>query len=710
LSRWILGIAVVMAGAGLFGEALGQSLPVTTTSAPASQPSIEDEVLANLHGLAVGERTLDDWNLPDEYLRRVADRIIRASYERNFRRVVRDGAAESQPTSAPAPVSQPSTTQTASVTAAEPIDAAYGALLNLREARPPLRSFRAPLRAGDADFPFEPPSAAQDAEVAAAAQIVARELAREGLLKTAVRALESLGSKYLEQVLAASGDSEREAALRRLAATGLPVDWLAAFADPNDKESGEFAVLRQLAGELSAGRRGAALDAALARLRFRPRQTLAGFALATECGETDAGEIDLQISRATDWLTAGDGGALDVLRQIVARAGGSALRVLATGGDAGAIVKSARAWPAGLNVRLVVHSSPLPVAQWAQDSHKFGRIGDGVRRIVPRYPTRGEDGGTFVPGEAAWGCVDPSVVHSPLLFQGGNLLCVRDPARRERTLLLGEAEVHRNSALGLEREQVLEAFRVEMGVDRCVVLPAASFHIDFEICVRVIEGKPVAFVNDADAARKIVLACGIDALERGGTLDSGSAQKAREALAEPRAKEFISTVGNALYGQALDFGVFPKRVADSFSTGPADSGVGNFLLFLHAIDSLLALSLKDDEVPNDRPGGYLRAVRRDAALRAAFRRQIQELGWPIVPVPGMSNGERGITYINGIHTRSAYWMPAWGGLYTPLDDAAAQALRSAFGAGVEIVPIRTSETQRRGGGLHCALSVAPRPD
>lgn len=708
MSARIFSIVAFLASSVLCADAPGQSQPATSSSAPVSQPSIEDEVLANLRGASIGDHTLGDWNLPDEYLRRVADRIIRASYERNFRRVVRDGTPESLPTSTSAPASQPSATRAATVREAKADAQGFDALLALREARPPLRSFRTPFRAGDARFPFEPPSAQGDAEVAATARIVSRELAREGLLKTTLRAMELLGAKFLDDVVAATTVTQQEATCSRLAASGIPVDWLGAFADRIEGGSGEFGVMRHLAEELRAGRRGAAPGGFLAQLRFQPRQTLAGFALATECGESDVGEINFQLSRATDWLAAGDGGAVDILRQIVLRESGSALRVLATGADVGTIAKSVHAWPAADDVRVVIHSSPLPVAQWAQDNHKFGSAGGKVRRIVPRYPTRGEDGATFVPGEAAWSCVDPAAVQSPLLFQGGNLLCVRDPARGQRVLLLGEAEVHRNAALGLTREQVLDAFRIEMGVDRCVVLAAASFHIDFEVCVRIIDDKPVAFVNDADAARKIVLACGVDALERAGALDAAGAQTARLALAERRSKDFMGAVGNALFGQALDFGVFPKRLADRFSNGPADSGVGTFLLFLHAVDSLVALSLQQDEVPGDRPGGYVRAIRRDAVLRDALHRQLQELGWQLVMVPGLSNGERGVNYINGIHTRSAYWMPVWGGLYAPLDDAAMRSFRAALAAQVAIVPIHTSETQRRGGGLHCALSIAPR--
>ena len=47
------------------------------------------------------------------------------------------------------------------------------------------------------------------------------------------------------------------------------------------------------------------------------------------------------------------------------------------------------------------------------------------------------------------------VMVSPLLFQGGNVLVVGDPERRERILLISEATLYQNIGLGLSREQVL---------------------------------------------------------------------------------------------------------------------------------------------------------------------------------------------------------------------------------------------------------------
>lgn len=73
-------------------------------SAGPSQPevSIEDEVLANLQGMDMGPVKLESLALPQEYLRRVADRIIQSSFEDRFRIVVPDPKPDGTDPDAPA--------------------------------------------------------------------------------------------------------------------------------------------------------------------------------------------------------------------------------------------------------------------------------------------------------------------------------------------------------------------------------------------------------------------------------------------------------------------------------------------------------------------------------------------------------------------------------------------------------------------------------
>lgn len=67
-------------------------------NAPPAAPevSVEDEVLANLHALDLGPVKLEALAMPDDYLRRVATRVIQSSFEDQFRIVVPDPKPEGQ--------------------------------------------------------------------------------------------------------------------------------------------------------------------------------------------------------------------------------------------------------------------------------------------------------------------------------------------------------------------------------------------------------------------------------------------------------------------------------------------------------------------------------------------------------------------------------------------------------------------------------------
>ena len=51
---------------------------------------IEREVMDNVKHQALGSGTVEDLAMPDDFLRRVADRVIRASFEERYRIVVQD--------------------------------------------------------------------------------------------------------------------------------------------------------------------------------------------------------------------------------------------------------------------------------------------------------------------------------------------------------------------------------------------------------------------------------------------------------------------------------------------------------------------------------------------------------------------------------------------------------------------------------------------
>ncbi len=70
---------------------LAFALRQEATPPPETPPvSIEQEVLDNVKNQALGKGTVADLELPDEFLRRVGDRIIRESFENRYRIVVPD--------------------------------------------------------------------------------------------------------------------------------------------------------------------------------------------------------------------------------------------------------------------------------------------------------------------------------------------------------------------------------------------------------------------------------------------------------------------------------------------------------------------------------------------------------------------------------------------------------------------------------------------
>jgi len=70
-------------------------LLASAAQTPQSQPTpaeLEIEVRENVRNQPLGDGTVADLALPEEFLRRVADRIVRSSYEERYRIVVDDVA------------------------------------------------------------------------------------------------------------------------------------------------------------------------------------------------------------------------------------------------------------------------------------------------------------------------------------------------------------------------------------------------------------------------------------------------------------------------------------------------------------------------------------------------------------------------------------------------------------------------------------------
>ncbi len=301
---------------------------------------------------------------------------------------------------------------------------------------------------------------------------------------------------------------------------------------------------------------------------------------------------------------------------------------------------------------MVLAPQDLPLSQWAQDSGKSGLLSTGKpTTLVPRFASRAEQFSQLVPGDSCVGAALAAAGHavhqSPLLFQGGNLITVFDPASNERTLLIGEAEIFRNQALGLTRDQVLAAFQSEFGANHCVVLPASAIHIDYEVSVRAHNGSLIAFVNDTRAALRIILNLGIAALAKAGRMPAPAAQTAHEHVEASQARELLDLLGPVINAAALGPGKFPLSLTEHFSSGPSDSGIGNLLRFLAALDAFAALSPRALAAMNDpHYVAFLLAIaRQERDRRRGFMKSLRSCpgleGHPRTEFfPGRSQHER----------------------------------------------------------------------
>jgi hypothetical protein len=388
---------------------------------------------------------------------------------------------------------------------------------------------------------------------------------------------------------------------------------------------------------------------------------------------------------------------------------------------------AAETWRLRRTNQVTLISERLAVAPWSQDNGKAGSFGAAsssgsstnpvhqpLATLTPRYACIGEGQSTLEKGESflmdGLQAAGHAVAHSPLLFQGGNLLAARDPKSGDRVLLVGEAELYRNIALGLTRSQALEAFKVEFGVDRCVAVPSVSYHLDFDVSLRAHESALVAFVNDSIAASRIVVGLGLDALGKSGTLDTDAAQSCRLDLDSGRYLEVVRRLGTVISRRSPPTR-HPAALSRLFASGPMDSSAGNFQCFLLACD-LLESSIETTggirSEPEPGHAEYLQALRHFTSAQRAQAEVFKSQGWKVVVIPSMSDLYRSINYLNGIQHRNGYVMPVFGGFYAPLDNAATAAFRQALGSEFKITPILSAESQRHHGGVHCAAAAYPK--
>lgn len=661
-------------------------------------------------GFAVADETgsANDLNLPAGYRQLLADRALIDQYQLRHYQV-----AEGQVPAAFKPVAVPGRTgPTVRVVRPRLSASTFAYRAELPDRFLPVRGFRAPILGAASN---QPPAVLfwdqlSEAELKAA-ELINERLAHDGLLASLVRVIELLGPQRFQ--------TNGLAAVQTLAAIGFPTDLLHAFPLAGTAASGGGLpeIITHFAGRLAGGTTLVSLIEESQRVPFRVPEGWAGFQVATESGEAAIGMLRLQFGGGyRDGIVPGD--SLDVIGQMLHAFPETEFIISVPQALSRSFQMFAlRSWGLSAETRVTLIEEPFPVGVWAQDNGKAGIVmgpaAGEVRRatLVPRYASRDEGSSAFLSGESflmdGLAAAGERVIHFPLLFQGGNLLAVREPGSGERILLLSEADLHRNVALGLGPEQVLQLFRAGFGVDRCLIIPAVSYHLDFDLNVRAIDGRLVCFVNDPAPAVRTILQLGLEAMSRRGYIDAGLLENLLEDLETGPGRRVHDEIGRLLKKHRRIDGRFPAELANVFTAGPIDSAAGNFQCFLQALD-LLAVPLRESltDLSVERRD-LLAALARIESARQVQRDALTRLGGRLIDIPGIPNLFRSINYLNGLHQPAGYVMPVFGGFYAPLDELAEKTMRDVAKGQWSLTSIQCAELQRNHGGVHCAAAAYP---
>lgn len=652
-----------------------------------------------------------DLDLPAEFVQRLADRATIDNYQIHHHRV----EAGQRPAPRKLFASPGRVDRYIKIVISQPDPEVARYRSELPTGFVPMPGFRAPiLEMANDTWPALALRGELDSKQILAAEHIARRLAHDGLPSTLAQAIEILGTDRFS-----TNHGER---LNILKSVGFPTDLLSFYSTTN---VGAPNIINLILNRSAAGITPEAIRRQLEHVSFRFEPSHSSFRAAAESGDEEIGLLRVQVGGGYDDGIV-PGGSIDVICQL-ARTFSSADFLISVPHEyrSSFFEVAAQTWRLRRTNQLTLISEPLPITPWSQDNGKPGWItagssGDSHNRrhatIVPRYASIGEGPSVFEKGESflmdGLAQSGHTVMQSPLLFQGGNLLVVQDPKSNERILLVSETELLRNASLGLTRSEALEAFRVEFGVDRCVPVPNASYHLDFDVSLRTHNGELVAFVNDSMAAARIVVDLGINALTMAGALDTNAAQSARGHLNAGRTSELVKLLRTVIPRRSTEGTGHPSSLTRAFVASPVDSAAENvqcFLLGLDLIESSLSEPERREGIPDPEHAAYLQALRRMSTAQQTQVQVFKKEGWKVIPVPSTGDLYRGINYLNGIHHRHGYVMPSYGGFYTRLDNAAIAAFRQALGAEFKISPILTAESQRFHGGVHCTTSAYGRP-
>ena len=195
-------------------------------------------------------------------------------------------------------------------------------------------------------------------------------------------------------------------------------------------------------------------------------------------------------------------------------------------------------------------------------------------------------------------------------------------------------------------------------------------------------------------------------LERAGVLSAKGREMAVADMTADRWDILIQRIGDSMAARSISPGVYAESFSKLFAGNASDSGVGSLQRLLLALDLLAAELSGNNDIKNAKVDpileSYLLSMRRREVERQHVANVLAAQGFRIVGVPSLSQGARSMTTINGVQTKSIYYMPAYGGLFADLDRAAQAVFEKNLGPGVRVVPMLCGESMRRDGAPHCA--------
>lgn len=680
---------------------------IAVCATASNQESDLDKYEKFINNLPNGFVDVEALNLPDKFVTRVASRSLRSAFRQQYRKVPNISN----------PLPQPDVHNSSQLTTNENINLLNGHITEQVKSQwlkfeygvvPPLRGFRSPVsQQRNNTWMFRPPTQDKSQQYELAATYAAQNLARMGLIRTTMNIMQQFDLPWL---------LDDKLDLPQLQAVGIPSDLLDFFTI-NDQTIKETIV-----NWFRVGGSKQAIKQHAASATFNFTQSHEGFEAIVDDGSEPIGAVRMQLPIAGYQTGPTDGSTLDVLRQFFERDGNEQLWASIHKRNLEVVSSEINKWETkeSKTVRLV--STPAPFTRWAQDNAKPGFAFKSADQrevelitLLPRYANQNEQMSKFFPGDSLlFEVIDEVVgrcVSSPLLFQGGNLLIFKNPNTNKRIMLLGEAEVYRNIALGLTQQQTIEAFKVEFAVDQIVIFPAITFHVDMEVTLRRVGNTIVACIVDEIKASRIIIDEAISAFAISNLIHPTQLKRLQQLSADDELvklakslRQLINTLKDGSYSLS-------REAASALVKSQFESPQLNGQRFLLAVDYITVKAMQTenflDTKISAREQEYLESLSTRSAERDELADQLTDLAIAIHRVPAFGDEEIGINYLNVVHLSDTVIFPSLGGFFEPLDEAAAKKFQTAFGNNVKIEPFATAAAQQAYGGVHCLVSLYP---